>query len=410
MPHAIAFNSGSRTGQLIVSGGIRFADIEYAISSSIISGSYGISWRTPINPANNQLLLISNTFTQSVGAGGLSSNPVFYLSGVTIADLVGVSNIITAPNGTTQQIGWTGSLNRLSDTRNRSPRFVDTASAFQFLAESGKYMLVNYNYPNIVTHGLTGIFDSGFYSSYPTTGSIWYDIDGGAGIPPGTGSLFNVPTWTRTGNSGSLNFDGTDDYAALTGSYFKNPATTGTIIAWYSCSGIQQLNPTARAPIVYNSGSANSSFGWGVAYHNASGINATVNISVCAGTASADTNVSNPIAAGVFAGTATSVVFTNYIFTSVTWDNTSTTSSVAQPNLSNGGIPYHYSGSKAPIDGPPNRSIPSFETWVARRPAPATTTAYLNGQVGAIYFYNRQLSISEINTMYQNTRTVYGGT
>jgi len=410
MPHAIAFNSGSRTGQLIVSGGIRFADIEYAISSSIISGSYGISWRTPINPANNQLLLISNTFTQSVGAGGLSSNPVFYLSGVTIADLVGVSNIITAPNGTTQQIGWTGSLNRLSDTRNRSPRFIDTASAFQFLAESGKYMLVNYNYPDIVTHGLTGIFDSGFYSSYPTTGSIWYDIDGGAGVPPGTGSLFNDPTWARTGNSGSLNFDGTNDYAALTGSYFNNPATTGTIIAWYSCSGTQTLGVTARAPIVYNSGSATSIFGWGIAYHNSGMTSETANISVCAGTASADPNVNNPIAAGVFAGTAIPVVFANYIFTSVTWDNTSTTSSVAQPNLSNGLIPYHYSGSKEPIDGPPNRSIPSFETWVARRPAPATITAYLNGQVGAIYFYNRQLSISEINTMYQNTRTVYGGT
>jgi hypothetical protein len=410
MPHAIAFNSGSRTGQLIVSGGIRFADIEYAISSSIISGSYGISWRTPINPANNQLLLISNTFTQSVGAGGLSSNPVFYLSGVTTEDLVGVSNIITAPNGTTQQIGWTGSLNRLSDTRNRSPRFTNTASAFQFLAESGKYMLVNYTYPNIVTHGLTGVFDSGFYSSYPTTGSIWYDIDGGAGIPPGTGSLFFAPTWTRTGNSGSLNFDGTDDYAALTGSYFNNPATTGTIIAWYSSSGAQTLNPTARAPIVYNSGSGGSAVGWGIAYHNPSGISSAVNISVCAGTASADTNVSNPIAGGAFAGTAISVDFAKYIFTSVTWGDTSTTSSVAQPNLNNGGIPYHYSGSKAPITGPPNRSIPSFETWVARRPAPATTTAYFNGQVGAIYFYNRQLSISEINTMYQNTRTVYGGT
>jgi hypothetical protein len=406
MPHAIAFNSGSRTGQLIVSGGIRFADIEYAISSSIISGSYGISWRTPINPANNQLLLISNTYTQSVGAGGLSSNPVFYLSGVTIEDLVGVSNIITAPNGTTQQIGWTGSLNRLSDTRNRSPRFIDTASAFQFLAESGKYMLVNYNYPNIVTHGLTGVFDSGFYSSYPTTGSIWYDIDGGAGVPPGTGSLFNVPTWTRTGNSGSLNFDGTDDYAALTGSYFKNPATTGTIIAWYSHSGGISGTGANQRPIVYNSGSPSSTLGWGIAYYNQIG---QASIGVCAGTQSTITAVNNPIAGGVFADTATSLNFANYIFTSVTWDNTSTTSSVAQPNLNNGGIPYHYSGSKVPITGPPDRSIPSFETWVARRPAPATTV-YFNGQVGAIYFYNRQLSISEINTMYQNTRTVYGGT
>jgi hypothetical protein len=270
-------------------------------------------------------------------------------------------------------------------------------------------MLVNYTYPNIVTHGLTGVFDSGFYSSYPTTGSIWYDIDGGAGIPPGTGSLFNA-TWARTGNSGSLNFDGNDDYAALTGSYFNNPATTGTIIAWYSCSGTQTLTSIARAPIVYNSGSGGSAFGWGIAYHNPSGISSTVNISVCAGTGSTNTDVNNPIPTGSFASTATLLDFANYIFTSVTWDNTSTTSSVAQPNLRNGVIPYHYSGSKAPMIGPPNRSIPSFETWVARRPAPATTTAHFNGQVGAIYFYNRQLSISEINTMYQNTRTVYGGT
>ncbi len=272
-------------------------------------------------------------------------------------------------------------------------------------------MLVNYTYPNIVTHGLTGVFDSGFYSSYPTTGSIWYDIGGGAGVPPGTGSLFFNPTWTRTGNSGSLNFDGNDDYAALTGSYFNNPATTGTattgtIIAWYSHSGNTSGNQGNQRPIVYNSGSVSSTLGWGIAYYNSIG---QASIGVCAGTGSTNSDVNIPIAGGVFAGTAISVVFANYIFTSVTWDNTSTTSSVAQPNLNNGGIPYHYSGSKAPITGPPNRSIPSFETWVARRPAPATN-AYFNGQVGAIYFYNRQLSISEINTMYQNTRTVYGGT
>jgi len=395
MPSAIAYNTGSRTGQLIVSGGLRYADIEYAISSSINRDSFGINWYSPINPANGQLVLISNTFTQSIGNGGLNSNPVFYITGTSEEDLIGTS---------TSNPSYTGSLNRLSDTQNQ--RFTTTASALQYLAESGKYMLVNFTYPNIITDGLTAVYDASFYSSYPTTGSNWYDINGGNQIPPRSGSLFNTPTYVRTGDSGNLAFNpNLNQYAQLTGSYINR--LNGTIIAWFTVGG----NPGAQVRgIITNSGSANAGvnvFGWGFS-SQALGEDAFIVLRATAGTGSSGPNFLIGSGSGIISGSAgisaTTSNNTTFRFAAITWDLTTSTGAYAEPNVNNGGSPWFMPNVK-PTDN--TQVAPSI--WVGSGGA-GTQAGYANTNIGAIYFYNRKMTTAEISASYAITRTKYGGT
>jgi hypothetical protein len=395
MPSAIAFNSGSRTGQLVVSGGLRYADIEYAITSSINRNSYpGINWYSPINPGNGQLVLISNTFTQSIGNGGLSSNPVFYITNTSEEALIGTS---------TSNPSYTGSLNRLPDTRNQ--RFTTTASALQFLAESGKYMLVNFTYPNIITDGLTAVYDASFYSSYPTTGDKWYDIDGGDPTLPGSGSLFNTPLYDRTGDSGSLSFNGTNQYAQLTGSYINR--LNGTIISWFTVGNNGAANIRG---IITNSGSATAgvnAFGWGFS-SVVNGDNTAIILRATAGTGSSGPNFLIGSGSGIISGSAgisaTTSNNTTFRFAAITWDSTTSTGAYAEPNLSNGGSPWFMPNVK-----PTDNTQVAPNTWVGTGGA-TTPSGYANTKIGAIYFYNRKMTTAEISASYAITRTKYGGT
>ena len=67
--------------------------------------------------------------------------------------------------------------------------------------------------PSIVTNGLLLCLDAGNRKSYPSpfTGNTWTDLSGNGR----TGTLFNTPTYSSA-NGGSLDFDGTNEYAQST--------------------------------------------------------------------------------------------------------------------------------------------------------------------------------------------------
>jgi hypothetical protein len=67
----------------------------------------------------------------------------------------------------------------------------------------------------IVTSGLVLHLDAGNAASYPGSGTTWTDLSGNSN----TGILTNGPTYSST-NSGSILFDGTNDYVLET-----NPST-----------------------------------------------------------------------------------------------------------------------------------------------------------------------------------------
>lgn len=91
--------------------------------------------------------------------------------------------------------------------------------------------------PNIVTDGLVLYLDAANTKSYPTTGTTWSDLSGYRG----NGTLTNGPTF-NTSNSGSLVFDGIDDY--INGSLTNLPtgSSNRTIGAWFKTSKAMLTN------------------------------------------------------------------------------------------------------------------------------------------------------------------------
>jgi len=67
-----------------------------------------------------------------------------------------------------------------------------------------------YRGPRIITDGLIMYLDAGNTKSYPGTGTSWYDISGNFK----NGTLVNGAGYNST-NSGSIVFDGTNDYVQL---------------------------------------------------------------------------------------------------------------------------------------------------------------------------------------------------
>jgi hypothetical protein len=93
--------------------------------------------------------------------------------------------------------------------------YTTAAQCLNYFATQTDKLCVNFNYEGIVTNGLVLNLDAGFDPSYPTTGTTWYDISGNAN----NGALTNGPTF-NSAYSGSIVFDGADDYAALPASNY----------------------------------------------------------------------------------------------------------------------------------------------------------------------------------------------
>ena len=64
------------------------------------------------------------------------------------------------------------------------------------------YLVVNIDYPNIVTSGLSAILDAGYTASYPKTGTTVYDLSGNGA----NGTLNGTVTWVSSGTTGSQSY------------------------------------------------------------------------------------------------------------------------------------------------------------------------------------------------------------
>jgi hypothetical protein len=88
---------------------------------------------------------------------------------------------------------------------------------------------------NIITNGLKLYLDAGNISSYPKTGIVWSDISGNGynGTLQG-GAGFN------SANSGSITFDGTDDYINLGNILDQNGSDSFTVSCWFRLNIVNQ--------------------------------------------------------------------------------------------------------------------------------------------------------------------------
>lgn len=99
----------------------------------------------------------------------------------------GSSPSIVCPNNDESMVLWSNSLGGSNITT------IEDALLFVSTGVTNT-IVVNKDYPNIVTSGLTLSFDASFIPSYPRKNTLWYDISGN-----GTNAtLYNTPTFTNS--------------------------------------------------------------------------------------------------------------------------------------------------------------------------------------------------------------------
>lgn len=107
---------------------------------------------------------------------------------------------------------------------------------------------MSYSYgKSIVTDGLVFYVDAANENSYLGSGTTWTDLAGS-----GNGTLTNGPTFD-SGNGGSIDFDGTNDYTDFGNTLPIDGTSAGTISIWAKTSAATSLLFTK-----YNTAGANT--------------------------------------------------------------------------------------------------------------------------------------------------------
>jgi len=87
------------------------------------------------------------------------------------------------------------------------------------------------NYAGVIKRGLVLHLDAGALDSYPTTGTAWSSLTGSL-----VGTLTNGPTYSTAG-SGSIVFDGSNDFVELNTTSLISGTQAFTIEAFYTLTG-----------------------------------------------------------------------------------------------------------------------------------------------------------------------------
>ena len=104
----------------------------------------------------------------------------------------------------------------------------DTTSveaALAWIATQSDLLAFHSSFPNIVTDGLVLALNAGDVSSYPTTGTTWYDLSGQGN----DGTLINGPTF----NNGTIFFDAADDRVHTSQGALDNNASYSVLLKSY---------------------------------------------------------------------------------------------------------------------------------------------------------------------------------
>jgi hypothetical protein len=130
--------------------------------------------------------------------------------------------------------------------------------ALNYFNDNSTYMVTNINYPDIVTSGLTAMWDGGFVPSYPRTGTTWSDLSGNEYDL----ALLGGPVYSGT-NGGGVYFDGVNDTAQSTSITLSYPQGY-SLSMWFEISSIEtngglfSFNGSNFINLTFTT----SSFGW----------------------------------------------------------------------------------------------------------------------------------------------------
>ena len=328
MPNSIKYSTTTPSGSL------QKGNVALGVSSSLIIGPTSTTgWYSGITPSTGKYVIYQTAVT---------GDPDIYTP-QTDAELI-----------------------RLATSKGSNA--TTTGSALDFFASHSSFIPANFDYENIVTDGLVLNLDAGFVGSYPTTASTWYDISGN----DKNSTLTNGPTFNST-NSGSIVFDGVNDYVLTPSLLNASLNPTESVFVWF--------NPAAAGQIVSELGQATIDAG----YHAS-------NIEV---------NSSGIFSFSVWHGSLTNKVvssaksFNNWYHLGFTYSGTTFTAYINGSSI----------GTATFTSQPPSSlhyglcSIDSTNMG---------TGAYGSGKMGNFMFYNRALSATEVLQNYNAQKGRYG--
>ena len=103
-----------------------------------------------------------------------------------------------------------------------SSNTTSVGAALAWIATQSDLLAIENPFNNMVTDGLVLALDAGNISSYPTTGTTWYDLSGVGN----NGTLTNGPTFN---SNGWFDFDGVDDQVIPPNSSIPSTSTTNKV-------------------------------------------------------------------------------------------------------------------------------------------------------------------------------------
>jgi hypothetical protein len=219
----------------------------------------------------------------------------------------------------------------------------------------------------IVTSGLTFNLDAGSVISYPTTGTSWYDVS----YNNCNGVLSNGPTFSSSGVSSSIVFDGIDDSVNIGDRTLTFKPTNFTVSVWFYSDNTNNGGSIIR----------NRCYGWGI------------NVQT--------TNVSTFVY-----DTTQSIYQTNCSFTPNQYNNVVFT-------FGNNNTSMYLNGVLQSSQGTASNSAYyvdcSNELYrIALGKDGDYSGAYFKGKISVATLYNRPLSQSEITQNYNALKGRYG--
>lgn len=251
-----------------------------------------------------------------------------------------------------------------------------------FLSSSGgacgygrQQIIVSSPPSNIITNGLIIQLDASNSSSYPGTGTTWFDI-----TSTNNGTLTNGPTFTAASPS-YFTFDGTDDYVNIPDVAAIRPSIGGSVtgIIWANVTSY-----TAADGLISKQLGSFTYDGFSLVFNTTNRL---------------QLNMNGGAVNGIY-------ISANSVFSLNTWTMFSCVVRFGggSANQSKG----YVNTTEVITAANSETSIPSNTAPLRLASGIQEGSPYPACQIGSFYYYNRALSAAEITTMFNATRTRFG--
>jgi hypothetical protein len=240
----------------------------------------------------------------------------------------------------------------------------------------------------IVTDGLVLCLDAADQTSYPTTGTTWFDLAGS-----NNGTLTNGPTFSGTGASSSIVFDGTDDYVNC-----GKPSLLNFGTGSFSISMFFFVTSGNKLQILADKGNTSnvSSSGWYINLDNRYSSNLN-GLSFGVNSTSVNTSFAT-------VSTVSPYVANQWNNVTVIWDGVGKNSLIYLNSVLMTTTLTQTQGSG--LAGITNTDNSNFNTVLGAYDNGASL--FFNGRISATQIYNRALSASEILQNYNSQKSRFG--